>query len=254
MKSVWRLGSLLVAGTVAATVLGGIAPASASSSASEETCLVDAINAARASAGEPPLLVNADLRDVARGWSQTMLSSGHIYHDTNLSNVAPTNWESLGENVGVGPTCGNVATAFMNSPEHRHNILDSGFTSVGVGVVDVAAHGVSYATEDFMSTSAAPAQAPAPKTAPAPAPKPAPPVAAAAPASVVKATTAIAPKTTGAAALAKAQVPAAVLAQAVLTADAHGATAASAATAASGSVATATDLVARATFLILSVA
>jgi uncharacterized protein YkwD len=42
----------------------------------------------------------------------------------------------------------------MNSPEHRRNILDSAFTTVGVGVVD-SPDGTVWVTEDFMGTRVA---------------------------------------------------------------------------------------------------
>ena len=41
----------------------------------------------------------------------------------------------------------------MNSPEHRKNILNSAFTTVGVGVVD-SPDGTVWVTEDFMGTGA----------------------------------------------------------------------------------------------------
>jgi cell division septation protein DedD len=198
--------SLLIAGTLGAVALQSVVPASAAN-AGEESCFVSALNAARSSAGVAPLGINGDLLGIARAWSGTMARAGHIFHNTAIANVAPSNWQSLGENVGVGPTCGDIAQALMASPEHRRNILDPSYTSVGVGVVD-AAGGVMYVTEDFMGTDGispqvvhvpAPAPAPAPvKATPAPvkaapAPAPAPVKAAPVPAPAAKATGAPAP-------------------------------------------------------------
>jgi hypothetical protein len=188
VKRARTVRSLMIAGTMGAFALQSIIPASAAN-ASAESCFVSAINAARSSAGVAPVGTNGDLLGVARAWSGTMASAGHIFHNPAIADLAPSNWESLGENVGVGPTCAKIAQAFMDSPEHRRNILDPSYSSVGLGVVD-AAGGVMYVTEDFMGTGAAPPPvkaAPAPvKVAPAPAPVPvkAPPAPAPAPAPV----------------------------------------------------------------------
>ena len=143
----------MIAGTVGALALHGLVPASASA-ASDESCFLSAINAARSAAGVAPLSIQGDLLQIARSWSQTMATAGQLFHDPNLAKLAPSSWQTLGENVGIGPTCDAIAQAFMNSPEHRRNILDPAFTTVGVGVVD-AAGGTVWVTEDFMGTGAA---------------------------------------------------------------------------------------------------
>ena len=145
--------SLMIAGTVGALGLHGLVPASASP-AGEESCFLSAINAARSAAGAAPLSVQGDLLRISRIWSQTMATASQLFHDPNLTKLAPSNWQALGENVGMGPTCDSIARSFMNSPEHRKNILDPGFTAVGVGVVD-SADGTIWVTEDFMGTGAA---------------------------------------------------------------------------------------------------
>jgi hypothetical protein len=189
----------MIAGTIGAVALQSILPASAAN-ADEESCFLSAINSTRSSAGVAPLGTNGDLVGVARTWSDTMAAAGHIFHNTNIVNLAPSNWQSLGENVGVGPTCDAIAQAFVNSPEHLKNILDPSFSTVGVGVVD-AAGGVMYVTEDFMGTGGASAQVVAParapvKAAPAPAAAPAARPAAPAPVAAPRATTAPARKAT----------------------------------------------------------
>src|SRR5437763_3929637 len=117
--------------------------------ATEESCFVSAINAARSSAGVAPLGTNGDLLQVARVWSATMAAAGDISHNPNVANLAPPAWSSLGENVGFGPTCDSVIQAFMNSPEHLKNVLDPSYSSMGVGVVD-GPDGLMYVTADFI--------------------------------------------------------------------------------------------------------
>lgn len=138
-------------------LMAGIAHASA-----EESCFTSKINGARAAAGRAPLAVRSDLVSIARRHSGRMASSGTIYHNGNLANEAPNGWQSLGENVGMGPQCDDIHNAFMNSASHRKNILDPDFNYVGVGVV-IAADTTIFVTEVFMQAPAQAAPAP-PKT------------------------------------------------------------------------------------------
>src|SRR5258708_40258488 len=103
--------------------LHGLVPASAAP-AGDESCFVSAINSARASAGVAPLGPNAAMLSTARSWSQTMADAGSIFHNTNLADVAPSTWQAISENARVRPPPGALAPASMNSPQHRHNLLD----------------------------------------------------------------------------------------------------------------------------------
>ena len=125
--------SLLLVTAIGAVAVHGLLPAAAST-IDEESCFVSAINSARASAGVGSLGVNGALVTMARTRSATLAAAGHIYHNPNLTTLAPSNWLNLGENVGVGPTCDALAQAFMNSPEHRANILNGAYHRAGVGV------------------------------------------------------------------------------------------------------------------------
>lgn len=145
------LRTSLIAAIVAAF---WIALAGTSHAAGEESCFTSKLNGARTSSGLPPLTTRSDLVSIARRHSSRMASSGSIYHNSNLPNEAPNDWQSLGENVGMGPECGEIHTAFMNSPSHRKNILDRSYNYVGVGVV-VAGDGTIYVTEVFMQAPAA---------------------------------------------------------------------------------------------------
>jgi hypothetical protein len=80
-----------------------------------------------------------------------------------------TGW--FGQNVGMGPDCDAIDSAFMASPEHRGNILDPHFTKVGVGT---AFNGDTlYVTENFEGPAASAKPKPRPKPRPKPvAPKP----------------------------------------------------------------------------------
>jgi uncharacterized protein YkwD len=145
----------LLASVTAVTFTPGTALASSSSMESQ---FIAKMNAARQSAGLRPYSVASDLTSVARGHSNQMAQRQQLYHNPSLTSDVQ-NWQAVGENVGEGPTVDDIHQAFMNSPEHRDNILDHDFTQVGVGVT-VDSHGTVWVTEDFRqpmhSTSPAP--------------------------------------------------------------------------------------------------
>jgi len=110
------------------------------------------INAARSSAGLPPVSTHSDLVPDARNHSAEMMAAGQIFHSSNLGGVA-SGWEALAENVGAGPTVDSLHSAFMNSSGHRANILGD-YNYVGVGVVSDGE--LLWATVIFMRKGATP--------------------------------------------------------------------------------------------------
>ena len=191
-----RTASLLLVAVFAATFMALAAP-SASALSSYESCFVNSLNSERAAVGRPKLAVKSDLVANARNHSEDMAADGTIYHNSKLSSQIDGNWWALGENVGMGPSCGSIHDAFMASPGHKANILDRDYNQIGVGVV--VKDGTIYVTEVFAGrksttttskprttvsktttttsrprTTTASAPAPKPKPKPKPAPKPAP--------------------------------------------------------------------------------
>jgi hypothetical protein len=140
-----------------------------------------ATNAARASAGLPALKQSGDLAAVAQAWAEQMASTGKLAHNPNLQTQVK-NWRYVGENVGTGGTVAAIQDAFMKSPNHRSNILDTDFTEVGIGTAtrfnDQCQCDVLYVTVNFRqplkaaTSSPAPAPAPTQVATPKPAPKP----------------------------------------------------------------------------------
>ena len=64
--------------------------------------------------------------------------------------AAGVDWASYGENIAVGQsTPQDVMVAWMNSDGHRRNILDPGFTHLGVGVHTASAGGPWW-TQNFI--------------------------------------------------------------------------------------------------------
>lgn len=133
-----RVLSLAVA-SVTATAGIALAAPSASASAHDSTSSMESqfiadTNAARNAHGQSGYAVASDLTAIARRWAAHMAAQGSISHNPNLTSQV-ADWQAVGENVGVGPDVQDIQNAFMNSPEHRSNILDHDFTQVGVGVV-----------------------------------------------------------------------------------------------------------------------
>jgi hypothetical protein len=125
----------------------------------------DATNAARAAAGLPALGWREDVAAMATSHSVDMMNQGGIFHGSFVSEATlrALNAHTIGENVGMGGDELTIQDAFMASPHHRDNILDSGFNQVGIGVVTNG--GSFFVTEDFLQAKGGPVSA-RPKPAP----------------------------------------------------------------------------------------
>ena len=123
---------------MALTLIGALmvrdAPQAAASS-SDEAAFVAALNNVRVNAGLPPLTVDVQLANLARGHAQTMADAGSIFHASPITAGYSGPWVKMGENVGFGPSVSNLTNAFVASPSHYANITDPAFTHIGVGVV-----------------------------------------------------------------------------------------------------------------------
>jgi uncharacterized protein YkwD len=96
-----------------------------------------------------PLRLNARLSRIAARHSRSMAARGALFHSRNVPHLLrPWRWSRWGENVGMtNSPLSALEWAFMNSPQHRRNILDRRFARVGIGVAQV--DGVSWVTVIF---------------------------------------------------------------------------------------------------------
>lgn len=138
-----RLGTVVLA--LAIALLGSLVVVPSAQADSGST-MVASVNASRRAAGLAPYAVRADLTAVALGQAQRMAAANRLYHNPNLATDVK-NYAWAGENVGYGPDLVTLHQAFMNSPEHRANILSTRFTEVGIAVV--AKDGVLWVAEVF---------------------------------------------------------------------------------------------------------
>lgn len=115
--------------------------------------LFSAVNAARASAGLPGYAYAGDLAAAARGQAERMAASGELYHNPNLGSEVG-GWSRIGENVAFAGSWRAAHDVLMNSPDHRAQILDSGYTQMGVGTA-VGDDGTIWVAEVFRTPTGA---------------------------------------------------------------------------------------------------
>jgi hypothetical protein len=130
----FRIAVLIAALAVMTTTIGLSPAVGAVDPGNAEAQFIDLINAERTSRGLNPLAVDPELTAGARMQADAIRDAGRLFHNPDLGSVT-TGWSWIGENVGYGYDVANLHDAFMNSSGHRANILKSGATHVGLGVV-----------------------------------------------------------------------------------------------------------------------
>jgi uncharacterized protein YkwD len=137
---------LIIAGVALAAVL------MVGCSTPDESGGVNAINADRGGAGLAPLAQNTNLIAKAQKWARHLadVSGGQCSMATlvhsDLHDGAPQGWRRVGENVGCRIAPGDIPSfigplqqAFMNSEDHRKNIMHADYSHVGVGLASAPA-------------------------------------------------------------------------------------------------------------------
>lgn len=98
-----------------------------------QTETLDRLNSDRRIYGLRTLPDQGAAQAKAQAWAEKLARENTLYH-SNLSDGIRTRWCALGENVGYGSSVAAIETAYMNSPAHRDNILNSRYNGAGVGV------------------------------------------------------------------------------------------------------------------------
>jgi uncharacterized protein YkwD len=114
------------------------------------------VNQERTRAGCGALSADSRLNSAAQAHSADMARRGYFDHNTpegvtpfQRMTAAGYNWSAAGENIAEGYTSpASVMQAWMNSPDHRANILNCGFRNIGVGLA-YNGSGTSFWTQDF---------------------------------------------------------------------------------------------------------
>ncbi len=144
--SLFALIAALLVATPSASA--GSAGTGASVATGAELQFVQQLNAERSARGLAPLIVDASMTVAARDWSDDMADGQILAHAPDITVGAPNGWRLVGENVGRGSSVGRLMDAFMNSPGHRANVLNTRFDRVGVGVA-TGDDGRMYTTHRF---------------------------------------------------------------------------------------------------------
>jgi uncharacterized protein YkwD len=118
------------------TLLGSslLAPPGAAARSSSEAALLVKIDHARAKHGLGPLKAKPKLMRYAQQHSEAMAAQYDLFHTRDFGVVCC--WSMIGENIAYNTTVRRVHRAFMHSPGHRANILNSHMRRVGVGIVE----------------------------------------------------------------------------------------------------------------------
>jgi uncharacterized YkwD family protein/spore coat assembly protein SafA len=132
-----------------------IIPTVSSSTTAYESEVVRLVNQKRAEHGLKPLAQDWQLSRVARYKSQDMKDLGYFSHTSptygspfDMMKSFGISYRTAGENIAKGySTPEAVVNAWMNSPGHRANILNSTYTHIGVGYISSG----NYWTQMFIS-------------------------------------------------------------------------------------------------------
>jgi len=119
--------------------------------------VLDLVNAERTKRGLNPLTLDAKLSNTATLKSQDMINKGYFDHTSptygspfDMMQQFGISYRSAGENIAMGQrTPQEVMNSWMNSSGHRANILNSSFTTLGVGIAKDA-NGTIYWTQMFI--------------------------------------------------------------------------------------------------------
>ena len=117
----------------------------------DEKEVFDLINKQRTQNGLSPLKENSELQRVARIKAQDMVNNNYFSHTSptygspfNMMKSFKISYNTAGENIAGNSSNSSAVTAWMNSPGHRANILNSSFNQTGIGVVTGSKYGKIY--------------------------------------------------------------------------------------------------------------
>ena len=205
------IGAVLVFGAVGLAISHTLrTTVSAHADSSGDATLFSLTNQDRASNGVRAVSASGSLQNIGESWrwtgcgrtvfgrSQDMIANNYFSHQIppcnkyvfSMMQAYGVNYKLAGENIGWVSGAGGATSSanyingqFMNSPDHRANILDSRYTHLGVGSWGTAAGATwhypgspSYSnawmfSEEFAQLASSPAPPPKPAATSAPAPR-----------------------------------------------------------------------------------
>ena len=138
---------------------GNTAASMEQAAAQEEAAIHAGINARRAQDGIAPLTRNPAMDALARAWSKHMAETGDFEHSdrapNGINSIFGHPCRMIGENIDwhmgffpAGQGGAKHVTNWIHSPGHFANLINSGFTTTGIGVWFDGPNS-SYATQMF---------------------------------------------------------------------------------------------------------
>lgn len=132
-------------------------PASNAGMAATEKTALNLLNADRAANGLKALKLNSQLTVLGENYAQDMINRNFFSH-TNPEGLSPfdrmkqagISYSYAGENIAINSNVTTAEQAFMNSAEHKANILNTNYTDVGIGV-RLDANGSAHVVQEFIS-------------------------------------------------------------------------------------------------------
>ena len=126
-----------------------------------EQTAFDLLNKKRVQNGLTPLTWNDKLASIARSHSQNMADFNFFSHrgldnkmvSDRADDAGMGRWRAIGENIaynrGYQEPINKAVELWLDSPSHRHNLLDNNWKETAVGIA-VAADGSYYLTQVFL--------------------------------------------------------------------------------------------------------
>lgn len=153
-----RRGKHILVGLLAALLLAPSALASGPRLSPAEAALFQSVNQTRVAHGLRPLGLDLTLVRAARAHSLDMLRHDYFAHGSFFSRMVSfhAGGAVLGENLAWGSGTyaapAAVIREWLQSPEHRQNLLRPGFSRIGIGAVQggfLGWDGATVFTADF---------------------------------------------------------------------------------------------------------
>jgi uncharacterized protein YkwD len=120
---------------VVAFLAQGVRASNANAATLQRDTVLSLTNEDRTSHHLAPLVLDDKLSRYAKQHSRDMAKTGYLFHTSDLAaRLDGLDWSLGGENVGVGSSLDGLEGAFMDSPEHRDNILRKTYDHTAVGV------------------------------------------------------------------------------------------------------------------------
>jgi uncharacterized protein YkwD len=130
------LNPRVLAGVLMTMLIFTFTPASALTSDTYETQTASRTNVKRVERDKVRLRYQSCVDKYAERQARWLASHGYLKHQNLRTVLDNCNLTGVAENIAYGFSSGyRVVTAFMNSPGHRRNLLNSKMRYIGVGAV-----------------------------------------------------------------------------------------------------------------------